>query len=119
MDRPERFAITEDGVSAAASFVNIVGEIDMESAPEFSRGLMDAIAAGRSGLVVDLSRATFMDTAALNGLVHALERLQQRGGRLALVAEDPRVRSLFEVARLDDRFEIYDSRAEALAAVAR
>jgi anti-anti-sigma factor len=89
----------------------------MESAPEFTRGLMSALGVGRSGLVVDLSRATFMDTSALHGLVHALERLREQGGRLALVAADPRINALFEVARIDDRFEIYPSRAEAISAV--
>lgn len=90
----------------------------MESAPEFERGLMHAIAAGRRGLVVDLSRASFVDTAALNSLVHALERLkQQGGGKLALVAADNRINALFEVARLDKRFEVFHTRDDAIRAV--
>lgn len=92
----------------------------MESAPEFERGLMQAISAGRRGLVVDLSRASFVDTAALNSLVHALERLkQQGGGQLAVVAADDRINALFEVARLDERFDLFTSRDDAIRAVAR
>ena len=118
MDTSDRFAITEDGEGGTAPCVAVSGEIDMESAPEFQRGLMDAIAAGRRGLVVDLSQATFVDTAALNSLVHALERLKQRGGgRLALVAADDRISTLMEVARLDERFEIYHDRDEAVRSV--
>ena len=119
MENPDRFAITEDGETGTTPCVAVRGEIDMESAPEFQRGLMDAIAAGRKGLVVDLSQATFVDTAALNSLVHALERLKQRGGgNLALVAGDERINALFEVARLDERFEIFRDRDEAVRAVA-
>ena len=91
----------------------------MESAPEFERGLMQAISAGRKGLVVDLSQASFVDTAALNSVVHALERLKQRGGGdLAVVAGDQRITALFEVARLDERFAVYERREDAVRAVA-
>ena len=118
MDNSDRFAITEDGEGGTTPCVAVSGEIDMESAPEFERGLMTAIAAGRRGLVVDLSQASFVDTAALNSLVHALERLKQRGGgQLAIVADDQRVSTLLEVARLHERFEIYTDRTEAVRAV--
>lgn len=114
----DRFAITEDGEGGTAPCVAIKGEIDMESAPEFQRGLMTAIAAGRRGLVVDLSQATFVDTAALNSLVHALERLKEKGGgKLAVVAADERISALFEVSRLDETFDIYQDRREAIRSV--
>ena len=118
MQNSGRFAITEDGEGDTIPCVAISGEIDMESAPEFQRGLTDAIAVGRKGLVVDLSQATFVDTAALNSLVHALERLKERGGgSLAVVASDDRINALFEVARLDERFQVYRDRRKAIDAV--
>lgn len=114
MDGSNRFAILEDGTTPC---IAVSGEIDMESAQHFQNGLARALSAGRSGLVVDLSRATFMDTAALHGLVNTLEQLRERGGRLALVAADARIKALFEVARLDQKFEIFSSREAAVQAV--
>jgi anti-anti-sigma regulatory factor len=40
------------------------------------------------------------------------------GGRLAIIATDPRMRALFDVARLDRDFRIFETRADALAAFA-
>jgi anti-anti-sigma factor len=97
--------------------VNVAGEIDMETGPAFQRGLLQAIGVGRHGLIVDLSQATFMDSTALTSLVNAFDSLRrQGGGRLAIVATDPRMRALFDVARLDRDFEIYETRADAVAA---
>jgi anti-sigma B factor antagonist len=97
--------------------VSVTGEIDMETGPAFQRGLLHAIGAGRSGLIVDLSDASFLDSTALTSLVNAFDDLRRHGGgRLAIVATDPRMRALFDVARLDRDFTIYDTRAEAVAA---
>lgn len=90
----------------------------MKTAPTFQRGLLRAIGVGRGGLVVDLSTASFLDSTALTELVGAFDRLREAGGgRLAIVARDSRMRALFEVARLDRDFQIFDSRDEALRAM--
>jgi anti-anti-sigma factor len=98
--------------------VNVTGEIDMETGPAFHNGLIHALGAGRGGLIVDLSDATFMDSAALTSLVNAFDSLRrQGGGKLAIIATDPRMRALFDVARLDRDFQIYENRAAAITAV--
>lgn len=114
----EDFAILDVSVeSDEASILAIAGEIDMETGPAFNAGLLRAIGAGRGGLIVDLSQATFMDSAALTSLVGAFDQLRKRGGDLAIVASDPRMRALFDVARLERDFRIYETRADALAAI--
>jgi anti-sigma B factor antagonist len=100
-----------------ATVVSVIGEVDMESAPSFQRGLLHAIGAGRGGLVVDLSAVSFVDSAALTELVRAFDHLRAVGGNLAIVASDSRMRALFDVARLDRDFHLFESRAEALSAL--
>ena len=113
------FSIFDVATDGDATVVHVTGEIDMETGPAFQRGLLHAIGAGRYGLIVDLSSATFLDSSALTSLVNAFDNLRrQGGGRLAIVATDPRMRALFEVARLDRDFQIYESRADAVASVA-
>jgi anti-sigma B factor antagonist len=91
----------------------------MESGPAFQRGLLRALGAGRGGLIVDLSQATFMDSSALTSLVNAFDSLRkQGGGTLAIIAGDARMRALFDVARLERDFSIFETRADALAAFA-
>jgi anti-anti-sigma factor len=113
----EEFSIFDVATEGDTTVVNVSGEVDMETGPAFQRGLLSAIGVGRHGLIVDLSQATFLDSTALTSLVNAFDNLRkQGGGRLAIVATDPRMRALFDVARLDRDFRIYESRADAIAA---
>jgi anti-anti-sigma factor len=114
------FSISDVAGSGDTTVVPVTGEIDMDTGAAFQRGLLHAIGAGRHGLIVDLSQASFMDSSALTSLVNAFDDLRrQGGGRLAIVATDPRMRALFDVARLDRDFEIYATRADAVAAAAQ
>jgi anti-sigma B factor antagonist len=115
----QEFSIIDAAAEADTTVVSVTGEIDMETGPAFQRGLLQALGAGRAGMIVDLSQASFLDSAALTSLVNAFDNLRkQGGGRLAIVATDARMRALFDVARLDRDFTIYETRAEAVAAAA-
>ena len=119
MNKGANFSISDLATIEDTTVVDVTGEIDMETGPAFQRGLLSAIGAGRSGLIVDLSQATFMDSSALTSLVNAFDDLREHGGgRLVIVATDARMRALFDVARLDRDFQIYETRADAVAAVA-
>jgi anti-sigma B factor antagonist len=118
MNESGDFSIFDVAADDDTTVVNVAGEIDMETGPAFQQGLLHAIGAGRGGLIVDLSQATFLDSAALTSLVNAFDDLRkQGGGTLSIVASDPRMRALFDVARLDRDFRIYATRADALAAM--
>src|SRR3954469_10803066 len=118
MDQYDDFSIFDVAADGDTTVVNVTGEIDMETGPAFQRGLLHALGAGRGGLIVDLSQASFMDSSALTSLVNAFDSLRkQGGGKLAIVATDPRMRALFDVARLDRDFQIFETRADALAAL--
>src|SRR3954454_4905749 len=117
MEATDDFSIFDLAAEGDTTVVNVTGEIDMETGPAFQRGLLRALGAGRDGLIVELSRATFMDSIALTSLVNAFDGRRRRGGgQLTIIASDPRMRALFDVARLDRDFRIYDTRADALAA---
>src|SRR3954452_6579376 len=122
MDEREAFSIFDlaAGDGGDTTVVSVAGEIDMGTGPAFQRGLLRAIGAGRGGLIVDLSQATFLDSTALTNLVNAFDALRQKGGgTVAIVASDSRMRALFEVARLERDFLIFSTREQALAVIAR
>jgi anti-anti-sigma factor len=106
-----------DVPAGTATVVDVTGEVDMGTGPAFHTGLLQALGAGRNGLIVDLSRVSFLDSAALTSLVNAFDSLREQGGSLIIVATDPRMRAFFSVARLDRDFLVLSSRADALAAV--
>jgi anti-sigma B factor antagonist len=114
----DAFSISDVAGGGDTTVVSVAGEIDMKTGPAFQQGLLQAIGAGRGGLVVDLSLATFIDSSALTSLVNAFDDLRRHGGgKLVIVATDPRMRALFDVARLDRDFRIVETRADALRAV--
>jgi anti-sigma B factor antagonist len=117
--RLSAFSISDLQLDEAKTVVAVEGEVDMDTAPSFQRGLLRAIGVGKGGLIVDLSRVSFLDSTALTELVRAFDRLREAGGDLAIVASDSRMRALFDVARLDRDFRVYNSRDEALQAMAQ
>ena len=67
--------------------------------------------------MVDLSKATFIDSTTLGVLVGGVKRLRPAGGALALVCTDQNITKIFEITGLDRVFPIHGSRDEALASV--
>ena len=118
MEESELFSIFDVAADEGTRVVNVAGEVDMGTGPAFQRGLLHAIGASRGGLIVDLTRASFLDSSALTNLVNAFDQLRQKnGGSLAIVAADSRMRALFEVARLERDFLIFSTRDQALRAL--
>jgi len=65
--------------------------------------------------VVDLSGVGYMDSSGVASLVKLLARVRRRQVDLKLAGMTRRVRSVFEITRLDTVFEIFASVQEALA----
>lgn len=78
------------------------------------RTLIDALQAGSSRFIVDLSSTTFIDSTTLGVLVGVTRRLEE-GVRLAIVCTRPNVRKIFEFSGLDGTFVIFPTLDEALA----
>jgi anti-anti-sigma factor len=98
-----------------ASIVTIVGEIDMANAPEVRRAI-DASRDGAERVVVDLSAVTFLDSSALNALVHSERDLAEREISFRVVGPaDQSVRKVFEITHLTEPLSVVDSLDVALA----
>ena len=68
----------------------------------------------RRRIVVDLSGVPYMDSSGVASLVKLLARIRKTGIELRLCGLTDRVRSIFEITRLDSVFQIYPSQQEAL-----
>ena len=104
---------SEDGVA----IVSVVGEHDMNSAPQLQYEL-DGAVRDRLSVVVDLTRTMFVDSQIVAILLRAWEEAHVSGVRFALVMDDstgPSVRRLFAITGLDAMFAITHSRHEAVA----
>src|SRR5436309_9988348 len=86
--------------------VALGGEIDLGTSPALRAGLMDIAASRPQRLVVDLSGVPYMDSSGVATLVEALQQQRRHQGKLVLCGLQPKVRSIFEIARLNMVFTI-------------
>lgn len=110
------FHIQDEAVDSDTHVIELGGEVDLYTAPEFKERLVQLIEEGKKQLVVDLSKATFIDSTTLGVLVGGVKRLRPSGGALTLVCTDQNISKIFEITGLDRVFPIYKTRDEALSA---
>ena len=93
------------------------GEIDLHVSPQIAASLREMIARKPAQLLVDLSGVSYVDSSGLAALIDAMQRVQQYGGKFGIVGLQETVRSIFEIARLDQVFRIFpDLESASLAA---
>ncbi len=98
----------------------VAGELDHATAEQLRGPLLEAIAGGADGILVDLSECHFIDSTGLSVLVEARRLLGDRNGgpSFGICCADPQVRRLLEITGLDRALEMHETREEALAALA-
>jgi anti-anti-sigma factor len=93
----------------------VYGEMDMATAPELTTAV-DAVGEAARLVVVDLTGTTFLDSAAINGLIHCRRELERRGVAFAVVSPpNGVVRKALEITNVVDRLGVVDSRGDAEA----
>ena len=92
------------------------GEIDLHVSPNLSASLQMMIEKKPKQLIVDLARVSYIDSSGLAAVIEGMQNVQQYGGTFALASLQEPVRTIFEIARLDQVFKIYSDVNTALAA---
>lgn len=95
--------------------VDVAGDIDLSHSVEFQQQLLALLDKKPPKIVVNLAAVPYMDSSGVASLVKVLSRARKIGSVLHLVGLTPRVKSLFEITRLDSVFSIRATEAEALA----
>jgi anti-sigma B factor antagonist len=111
------FHIEDEAIDDSTHVIELGGEVDLYTAPEFKERMVELIESGKKQIVVDLSKATFIDSTTLGVLVGGVKRLRTNDGQLSLVCSDRNITKIFEITGLDRVFTIYPTREEALSNV--
>src|SRR6267378_7673375 len=90
------------------------GEIDLHVSPSVTASLDGIIDKKPERLVVDLSDVTYIDSAGLAALIQAMQKVEAYGGKFLLAGLQETVRSIFEISRLDQVFQIFPDTDTAL-----
>jgi anti-sigma B factor antagonist len=100
-----------------ACVVELTGEYDLSSIDELTDALGQA--ASSRGMIVDLSSASFIDSAVLGALITSHREAAANGRRWALVignGSGAAVRRILELTGLDGVLPVYSDVGDALAA---
>ena len=97
--------------------VELSGEVDLHRSVELRARLDRHVQAKRAVLLVDLTGVTYIDSAGLATLIEYVQKSYAFGGRLVLGGIGERLRTIFDIARLDQVFALHPTLAEAKAAV--
>jgi anti-sigma B factor antagonist len=111
------FGLRDQPVDDNIHLVEPAGEIDALTAPQLGSRLLGLADDGKTGVVVDLSRVTFIDSTAIGVILNGLRAMAARSGRMVLVLPNERIRRPFEVTGLIHRLPIAHSVEDALGSL--
>ena len=92
------------------------GDIDLHVSPAVTETLNAMIKKKPERIVIDLFRATYIDSAGIAALILAMQQVEAYGGEFFLSGLQETLRSIFETSRLERVFRIFPDVDAALAA---
>ena len=101
-------------VDTDAAVIRLRGRLTMVNAAALRSTVTDALNAGRTRIVLDLSDCEFMDSSGLGAVIGGLKTARQAGGDLRIAALTPQVVTVLQLTNLDRVLRPYDSVAGAL-----
>ena len=91
--------------------------VDGTNARDFENTLKEAIDESHQGMVIDCEHLSYISSAGLRAILLIAKTLKRRkmGFAICFLAEP--IREIFEISGFDKIIAIYNSRADALAAI--
>ncbi|NMA66003.1 MAG: STAS domain-containing protein [Clostridiaceae bacterium] len=86
--------------------VEISGEIDLYTGPDFRDKLYSVISEEEKDFILDLSKLNYIDSMGLGLLVGALKRVKEHQHNIIILNPQNNVRKLFRITGLDRVFII-------------
>lgn len=108
----------EDFLEGDVVVIDVSGKImGGEETTLFHGKIHEYIQQNKKNIVIDLSKVDWMNSVGLGMLISALTTVKNAGGRLVL-ANISKIESILTITRLITVFEHYDTRKDALKAIA-
>lgn len=96
--------------------LDVIGEIDIYTTPQFKEAVSAAIEEGKPGIVINMTKVTYMDSSGFGTLLSATKRLRPVDGALYLAGCNDAITRMLQITRLNTIFGTYASEDEAVAA---
>ena len=119
LDLPDGFRLVQEPLPTIdpGLLLAATGELDIATAPELRGTIADAIDAGLTRLVVDLSDLSFLDSVAVAVLLHVRRQLGDAGRMSVVVPPGSYAQLVLGVAGLSHCLDVFATRDAAVAHV--
>ena len=97
--------------------LDVAGEIDIYTTPQFKEAVSVAIDEGHSAIIINMTKVTYMDSSGFGTLLSATKRLRPVSGGLHLSGCNDAITRMLQITRLNTIFGVHATEDEALAAV--
>jgi len=89
--------------------ITLSGDFDLHATLRFKDMTAALMAGGCIAMVVNLDRASYIDSTALGALIGLQKRLNEAGGSLAVICSNRQIRTVFEATGLLAVFRIREA----------
>ena len=97
-----------------SAVISIIGDIDLSKSTELRSAIRPILDSKPSKIIIDLEHVPYMDSSAIATLIEGLQLSKLSNIEFVLCSLSEGVRSIIELARLDQIFTIFDSREHTL-----
>jgi anti-sigma B factor antagonist len=101
---------TEGGVAV----ISISGDVDKNNSPEVRDAIVPLFAENPPAVVVDLSEVSYMDSSGIATLTEGLQLAHRAEIPFRLAGVGPPIKDVFELAKLERLFAIFETKEGAL-----
>jgi anti-sigma B factor antagonist len=112
----QNLSVRIERVGANTSVVVFTGELDLSTIPQVEKQLAAQVSRKR-GVIVDLTRVTFIDSSGIALLIRAFRATRETGTLNIVIAAGSQVDRVFHLAGIDRALPLFTERASALEAL--
>lgn len=95
------------------TIVALAGDVDLHHAPALHAALVQVAGERPSRFILDFNDVPYIDSSGVGTLVEVFRRVTAYKGKMVLFGLNDRVRSVFEITKLDRFFTICSTEEEA------
>ncbi len=96
------------------SICRAVGEIDINTAPQLKKVFDKLVKEKKDKIVINMENVDYIDSSGLATLVELLKNFRKYGARMKLTGLTSKIRSLFEITKLEKLFDISEKEEDAV-----
>ncbi|MEJ7578251.1 MAG: STAS domain-containing protein [Pyrinomonadaceae bacterium] len=109
---PNPFAL-QTSTNNGLSVISVEGFLDAHTAPEFESAIQSEIDAGRTRIIVDCEKLTYISSAGLGVFMGFIEEVREQEGDIKICGLTPKVRQVFEMLGFESVYDLCPDVADA------